>query len=168
MLPRPRDGETSEPEDAESRHRDCSGALVRPDDGHGSHPGARGTTQVVCNRRRLSSSRGNLLFSKGESLEEGGVDGCGGCFQFLSWKELGRLRGGGSSYDKRFHTRGNGSHAARPWPTAKVSPRNRGIQRQTRCAPGRDFAGEAEALNTMERKSPRNRPLVRRVIWISP
>src|SRR6267143_3476501 len=125
MLPRPGDGKIIEPEDAKSCHRDCPRTPVRPDDGHGSHPGARGATQVVCNRRRLSSSRGNLFFSKGESLEEGGVDGCGGSFQFLSWKELGRLRGGGSSYDKRFNTLGNGSHAARRWPTAKVSPGNR-------------------------------------------
>src|SRR6267143_442643 len=127
MLPRPGDGKIIEPEDAKSCHRDCPRTPVRPDDGHGSHPGARGATQVVCDRRRLSSSRGDLLFSKRESLEEGGVDGCGGCFQLLSWKELGRLRGGGSSCDKRPNGREKGSHAARPWPTAKVSPRNRRI-----------------------------------------
>src|SRR2546426_6343764 len=127
MLPRPCDGKIIEPEDAKSCDRNCPRAPVRPDDGHGSHSGARGTTQVVCDRGCLSSSRGHLLFSKGESLEEGGVDGCGRCFQFLSWKELGRLRRGGSSYDKRFSTRGKDSHAARPWPTAKVSSRNRRI-----------------------------------------
>src|SRR6266436_3096948 len=117
MLPRPCDGKIIEPEDAKSCDRNCPRAPIRPDDGHGSHSGARGTIQVVCDRRRLSSSRGGLLFSKRESLEEGGIDGRGGCFQLLSWKELGRLRGGGSSHDKRFNARRKGSHAARPWPS---------------------------------------------------
>src|SRR6266852_4021164 len=168
MLPRPCDGKIIEPEDAKSCDRNCPRAPIRPDDGHGSHSGARGTTQVVCDRRRLSSSRGDLLFSKRESLEEGRIDGPGGRFQLLSWKEPGRLWGGGSSDDERFNTCGKDSYAARPWPTSKISARNRGIQRQTGCNPGGDFAGQAQALTTMEPKSAHDCPPIRRVVSIAP
>src|SRR5216684_2246309 len=167
MLPRPCDGKIIEPEDAKSCDRNCPRAPIRPDDGHGSHSGARGTIQVVCDRRRLSSARRDLLFSKGESLEEGGIDGPGGRFQLLSRKELGRLRGGGSSYGRQFNACGEDSHAARPWPTSKVPARNRGIQRQTGCDPGRDFTGEAQALTAMEPKTSHNCPPIQRVVSIA-
>src|SRR6267143_5214872 len=123
MPSRPWDWKIIEPEDGKSCRRDRSRAPVRSDGGHGSHPGARGAIQVAGDRRRLPSSRGILLFSKRKSLEEGGVDGRGGSFQLLSRKELGRLWGGGSGYDKRSNARKKSSHAARPWPTAKISPR---------------------------------------------
>src|SRR2546426_9965331 len=123
MLPRPCDGKIIEPEDAKSCHRDCPRAPVRPDDGHGSHSGARGTTQVVCDRRCLSSSRGHLLFSKGESLEEGGVDGCGRGFQVLSWEELGGFRRGGGTYRKENPPRGEKIHTRSPSATRETHGR---------------------------------------------
>src|SRR6266850_334538 len=127
MLSRPRDWKIIESEDGKSCHRGCPCAPVRPDGGHGSNPGTRGTTQLVGDRGCLSGSRGGLLFPKRGSLEEGWVDGRCGCLQLLSWKELGRLRGGGSSHDKRCKARRKSSHAARPRPGAKVLPPNRGI-----------------------------------------
>src|SRR5467141_1101163 len=120
MLSRPRDWKIIESEDGKSCHRGCPRAPVRPDGGHGPNPGACGTTQLVGDRGCLSGSRGGLLFAKRGLLEEGGVDGRGGCFQLLSWKEPGCLRRGGSSHHKPSGARRKSSHAAGPWPSAKI------------------------------------------------
>src|SRR5207249_4864472 len=101
MLPRPFDWKVSEPEDAKSCRRNRPCALVRPDGRHGSHPAAGETTQVVRDRRRLSGSRGGLLFPKRELLEGGRVAGAGGSFQLLSGEKSGRMWRGGRSYDQR-------------------------------------------------------------------
>src|SRR6266852_5507053 len=168
MPSRPWDWNIIASQDGKSCHRNRPGAPVRPDGGHGSHSGARGTTWPRSYRRCLPGSRGGILFPKGGSLEEGRIYGRGSRLQLLSWKEPGRLWGGGSSDDERFNTCGKDSYAARPWPTSKISARNRGIQRQTGCNPGGDFAGQAQALTTMEPKSAHDCPPIRRVVSIAP
>src|ERR1700757_1634290 len=100
MLPRPFDWKVSEPKDAKSCRRNRPSALVRQDGRQGSHPGAGGTTQVVRDRRRLSGSRGGLLFPKRE-LEGGRVDGAGGSFQLLSGEKSGRMWRGGGGYEQQ-------------------------------------------------------------------
>ena len=83
-----------ESEDGAAGQRDRSRSPVRPDGGHGPHLGSRRALQLVGDRRRLSGPRGRLRFPKSGALDEGGLDGTGGGFQFLSGEKSGSLRRG--------------------------------------------------------------------------